>query len=112
MLGKIQKTILIICIVIFIIFCFSILLNSISNANNWRFPPQSCPDYWVDSGASGCYNIKGLGTCTGKSDPKHYYLDFDKLPGGNTLCNKQKWANKCNISWDGINYGYGNKNPC
>lgn len=88
---------------------------------SWRLPPQPCPDYWVDTGISGCYNIKGLGTCTSamigkgneneKDKYKHYYMNFENLEGGNTLCNKQKWANKCNISWDGITYGYGT-NPC
>jgi hypothetical protein len=103
-----------------------LLINYANYANIWRTPPQKCPDYWVEEHGE-CYNIKGTGKClstnTGEFSThnvympkieknKFYFMDFDKLPGGNTACNKQKWAKRCDIAWDGITYGYGKKSPC
>lgn len=50
--------------------------------------------------ASKCYNVKGLGVNTGScamvdfSDPKY--------TGSAGLCEKQKFAESCKVSWEGI----------
>jgi len=70
-----------------------------------KFPPvqSECPDYWkVQRGGDGvpmCVNMQGLGS---KNCQKE--MDFSKFPfiGSNGSCNKQKWARKCGVSWDGI----------
>ena len=126
MLGETQHTILIIAGIFIVIFCICLLFNYVNYESQWRLPPQNCPDYWVESGNS-CYNIKGLGRCTSTNigefstndvkfkdvdKNKYYYMNFDEMEGGNTTCNKQKWANRCGLTWDGINYGYGKNNPC
>lgn len=124
-LGTSQLYIIISCLVIFLIFCVVLLFTYAKENEIWRLPPQSCPDYWVEE-AGQCYNIKGMGKCSSQNigefsetdinmnvdKNKYYFMDFDTLDGGNTSCNKQKWANKCGISWDGITYGYGKTNPC
>jgi hypothetical protein len=127
-IGKFQYYILIMAVVLLIVFSYMFTFTS---SGEWRPKQSSCPDFWVESGdiSGKCFNIHGLGNCqypdnTGNTsqkgvrfdqleDPdKYYYFDFNNLDGGNTLCNKQQWANKCNVSWDGINYGFGTKNPC
>jgi hypothetical protein len=44
---------------------------------------------------SKCYNVKNLGTV---SDECNVEMDFSKYSN----CQKQTWAKKCNITWDGI----------
>jgi len=124
--GDMQFYILISTGIIFLTFCVVLLFTYANQSETWRTPPMSCPDYWVEE-AGQCYNIKGLGKCSSQNigefsesdvvfnkvdKNKHYFMDFNNLKGGNTMCNKQKWANQCGISWDGITYGFGKKNPC
>ena len=121
-IGILQRNILITAGVIFILFLIILLFNYATN--EWRKPPQKCPDFWVEEEGQ-CYNIKGLGKCNSSNigdystknismpnieKEKYYYMDFEKMTGGN--CNKQKWANGCGIAWDGITYGYGKTSPC
>ena len=124
MLGKLQLNILISVTVIFILFLIVMLFDYARSSLNWR-SPQKCPDFWVEENGQ-CYNIKGLGKCLSSNigefsmnsvninveKGKYYYMNFDNLSGGNTDCNKQKWATGCDIAWDGITYGYGNNPPC
>ena len=44
---------------------------------------------------SKCYNVKKLGTV---SDECNVEMDFSTYSN----CQKQTWAKKCNITWDGI----------
>jgi hypothetical protein len=118
-IGKLQLNILICSAVIFVFFLIVLLFNYADS--EWRKPPQKCPDFWVEEDGQ-CYNIKGLGKCKSTNigdystknvtlsidQEKYYYMDFQKM--GN--CDRQKWANNCGISWDGINYGYGKTSPC
>ena len=114
--GFYQKYTIIVALVIIIIVMI-VLFFTLSRKNpNWRLPYQKCPDYWVEASdnSGGCYNIKGLGTCfstTSLNSNKNYSMNFD-TENLNTDCLKQKWANGCNISWDGITYGYGKLSPC
>jgi hypothetical protein len=51
-----------------------------------------------------CYNAHDLGkpssTCTSK--PKEMDFSGDIYKGSSGICNKQKWASECGITWDGI----------
>jgi hypothetical protein len=87
-------------------------------------PTAVCPDYWYSSyyDVTGdpvkdaeqmnissygdeldrtlkCYNVKKLGSTTCSSS-----MDFsgDEWNGSDGLCNKQKWAKACGLTWDGV----------
>ena len=66
---------------------------------NATFPPVvgNCPDYWAAKDGL-CENPLNLGTCGSK--PK----DFNQLlfQGDQGSCMKKRWANGCNVAWDGI----------
>ena len=51
------------------------------------------------SGSGKCVNIHGLGL-----DTCNKIMDFStgEYSGTQGLCNKQTWANNCNITWDGV----------
>jgi len=112
-----QKIVLFIAIIILIIALvfIGIALFYASASNTW--PPQvpSCPDYWSVDGSGNnitCTNIKDLGTCKPISNQSHLVMNFNTpaFSGENANCAKYTWAQKCNISWDGITYGV--NNPC
>ena len=57
-----------------------------------------------EPGAAMCYNVHSLpsgttpyGDCSTK-DP----ADFLAKNGQSTLCQKQEWAKRCKVSWDGV----------
>jgi len=90
---------------------------SLTSAKDYQWPPMTpeCPDYWSIDGSGNnatCINMKDLGTCQPQSGDKHLRMNFNTpvFTGANGLCAKYNWANKCDISWDGINYGV--NNPC
>ena len=87
-----------------------------SYAKNEQWPPlvPECPDYWIADGSGNntkCINIKDLGTCPSNGS-KHLTMNFNTSPfvGENGDCAKYTWANRCNVTWDGITYGV--NNPC
>jgi hypothetical protein len=105
MLGKAQKIIVIIAIVLIVI-CFSMVIWSLFQAKSGPWPPisQPCPDHWKINGTS-CENTSG------KS------IDFSSF----TLCDKYKWtmgetvngiSGSTGALWDGISYGYGEHDAC
>jgi len=118
-MATFQSIVLIIAIVLLII-CLIIIGVSLANSKkNEVWPPLigQCPDYWIDlSGNPQCLNVLDLGTCTSNSPGAdgHSTMDFSGtvFSGANGNCAKYLWANKCGVSWDGITYGYGEKNPC
>lgn len=64
------------------------------------FPPDitECPDYFEVKGKNICENVNNIGTCPDKT------FDFNDniYKGYNGLKEKLKWANNCNVVWDGI----------
>ena len=67
------------------------------------YPPVTadCPDYWLDESDATkriCKNKKNLGTCN--NDEKDFSGTFWK--GDDGLCRKKKWAQGCNLTWDGV----------
>ena len=120
-----QKVILTIAIILLIILLIFINM-SLSNATAsivWPPVSTSCPDYWVDVGTtgpgSGCYNSQSTGTCnlpaigsTAEAHAASEIMDFSSFTGVDGQCNKKKWATGCGVTWDGLTYGYGAKDPC
>ena len=109
-----QKIILYSAIIILII-TLIIVGISFSYASNENWPPiiADCPDYWISDGSgnnSQCINMKDLGTCPPQSGDKHLKMNFNSAPftGENSICAKNNWARRCNVTWDGITYGVNN----
>lgn len=93
---------LLICIVIIIlIFLFP------NTSQVWPPMISNCPDYLTDVKGDGsdCVNKLSLGTC---SEIPNFATTPYIGSGGN--CAKYTWANRCNLTWDGITYGV--QNPC
>ena len=112
-----QKIVLFIAIIILIIALIFIGIALYYSTNNKAWPPMvpDCPDYWNVDGSGNnttCTNIKDLGTCPPLSGQKHLVMNFNipAFSGDNSSCAKYTWAQKCNVSWDGITYGV--NNPC
>ena len=96
-----------------VILCFMLLIVGVllySRKYDDAFPPveASCPDYWEYSydydemsqqKKAYCKNVKNLGNC-----PNQEKMNFNSSEWNGTdgRCNKQKWARKCDLSWDGI----------
>jgi hypothetical protein len=51
-----------------------------------------------------CYNSHQLGTVSSSCSSIPTTMDFstDDYTGSSGICNKQKWADQCGITWDGI----------
>ena len=51
-----------------------------------------------------CYNAHKLGTTSSSCTAIPTEMDFgtDVYTGSSALCNKQKWAEQCGITWDGV----------
>ena len=119
-----QRIVLIIAIVLLIICLIFIGIALNKTRNNSQWPPivGDCPDYWLDTGDKGsnCVNKQNLGKCTTGGTGitptamvgAGISMDFTKAPyiGAASTCAKYKWANDCNITWDGITSGV--TNPC
>jgi hypothetical protein len=115
-MANFQKTVLII-VIIALIITLAMIGYSLGTKKAEVWPPivPQCPDYWLIDGSGNntrCINSKKLGVCPPKSGDKFLTMNFNKAPfnGSDSACAKYKWANKCKVSWDGINYGV--NNPC
>lgn len=71
-----------------------------------KFPPVNteCPDYWetipnTNGTGSMCFNDKNIGNsaCENKID-----FSGPMWTGVSGLCQKQKWASRCEQVWDGV----------
>jgi hypothetical protein len=117
-MATFQKIVLIIAVVILILLLIFIGIT-LKGSQSKIWPPVigDCPDYWIDRDISGnggrCVNEKDLGTCQPASGQPHLVMDFNNqlFTGANGMCAKYKWAQNCNVSWDGITYGT-LTNPC
>jgi hypothetical protein len=114
-MATFQKIILYSAIIILIIILIIIGI-SFRYAKKEQWPPllPECPDYWIADGSGNntqCINVKDLGSCPANGT-KHLTMNFNNAPfvGSNGNCAKYTWANRCNVTWDGITYGA--NNPC
>jgi hypothetical protein len=101
-------------VLILILVIIGVSLSKASNKQSWPPIIGDCPDYWVDLSGNGaaCFNEKGLGKCNLPNTNNKNTMNFNQSPftGVNANCSKYKWANSCNITWDGITSGV--QNPC
>jgi len=117
-MATFQSIVLIIAIVLLIICLIIIGVSLVGARKSKTWPPMigECPDYWTDISGNKCSNVLDLGICTSNNPGPdgHEVMDFsgDVFAGSNGNCAKFMWSNKCGVSWDGITYGYGEKNPC
>ena len=97
-----QTTLIRIAIVILAISILIIGIILYRQGNNALYPPMisDCPDYW-DINKTTC--IKPI--INNSSSSKCSNIDFGASPiykGDNGLCEKQRWAKLCDVTWDGI----------
>jgi hypothetical protein len=104
-------------IIVGVIYLFIVILMYSTGTNpNWPPIVAACPDYWTVQGTNEnqrCVNTRSLGTCPPTEGNKFTTMNFSEYPYDDALvgtCNKYKWANTCNVPWDGITYGV--VNPC
>ena len=100
-----------IAILIFAIILIGVLLFTGGGDSTWPPVVSECPDYWIDrvdkeGEAKKCFNVHNLGksSCDNVMD---FSTDF--WSGSTGDCRKYKWANNCNVTWDGIT---NNNNIC
>ena len=111
-----QKTILMVAVIILIIMLVVIGVSLSKSMDEQVWPPiiGECPDYWVDMSGNGeeCFNSHSLGKCNVPTDGQKDPMNFNTAPFNSAtgLCSKYRWAQACDITWDGITSGV--KNPC
>ena len=111
-----QKIVLTIATVLLIVILvvIGVSLSKASVEENWPPVVGECPDYWVDMSGNGeaCFNSHSLGKCNIPSEGNPNSMNFNISPftEDNGTCAKYTWANKCQVTWDGITSGI--KNPC
>lgn len=108
------KLVLSIAIIILIIFLVLIAVAIQTSSNESIFPPHIslCPDYYIyNSNTSTCEDPNNTDTdssCNSENFNDEKYM----VPGmgpESGICEKKKWANICNVNWDGIT---NNENVC
>lgn len=61
-----------------------------------------CPDYWnmeKERNNNVCVNVKNLGKSTCSRKMNFFVPPWTSNDG---VCQKYKWANNCDLTWDGI----------
>lgn len=110
-LNKFNKIVLFTAIFILIIslIIVGILLSFLLMSETYPPVISDCPDYWDvslnSSNETICINLSQQNTGLGTSECTNYNTDLFLVSGtdyANVLCEKYKWANDCDITWDGI----------
>ena len=100
-----QKVVIIIAIILLILALIFFGISIRNNKYTMKFPPvqSQCPDYWEaqenSTGDQVCFNKKNLGN---SNCAKTMNFNHNPWIGTDGACNKKKWAENCNIVWDGI----------
>jgi hypothetical protein len=89
-----------------IMLCFVGYFMSISRKNE-TYPPSiaDCPDYYTLNSTGICNAGSNITTSDPVCNSEDFTKDIYKPSGTNFtsgLCAKKQWANKCNVTWDGI----------
>lgn len=99
------NTVIVIAIIILIIILIFIGHNLNKDSMNKIYPPvvSNCPDYW-EQDSSDLKNIKCLNVNNlGNSNTEKVKSFSDSIWKGKVgLCTKSIWAERNNLSWDGI----------
>jgi hypothetical protein len=93
-------------IIAFSILIITLILTGIFLARRkgtGNYPPVvgTCPDYWEEQKVDNknmCVNVKNLGNCG--IDKKDFNITEFKGEIGN--CHKKRFAENCDLTWDGI----------
>ena len=121
-----QKWIIVIFTIILVIILIYLGMNINKPNTSKPWPPltANCPDYWADVNGDGsnCVATKDNNTgswtsfnrlvpITTASDPTASFISAvpnfatGQYIGAKGTCEKYKWANTNQVSWDGITYG-------
>lgn len=100
-----QKTTITVALItlIIVLLIVAFMVRRANETAQWPPMISECPDYFeVNMGPSTggkieCNNVKGLGTCGAMSS-----FGDNKFNGSAGLSAKKKWAQNCNVTWDGI----------
>lgn len=108
------KTSLMIMILILIL-CLTVLGVVISNSEtSILYPPTvaDCPDYYVKNGTGECVDEAqqlSENTECQSINPETLFSKNEGIGEESSLCQKKRWAEGCNVNWDGIT---NNENIC
>jgi hypothetical protein len=112
MLGNYNKTVLVVASVLLIFGLVIIGFFITSTQKNSTYPPVigDCPDYWdvgYDTNKKKiCTNRRSINSgLASPEDCRAYPVDLFSASGtsdNDIICEKNKWAKRCNIHWDGI----------
>ncbi len=116
MLNTFQKTSLLIAAVLLIIALIITGVLIFNSLMEQSFPPiiSDCPDYWdVHRDENNNIKCKNISTVNrGRASCQDYPVSQFSQNGtseNDLICAKYKWANECQIHWDGIT---NNKDAC
>ena len=110
MLTNFNKTVLIVASILLILGLIIIGVFVMKSVEEETYPPvvSDCPDYWdveYNNNNKLCKNNisinDGKSTAECRSYPSELFL-ANGASANDKICEKYKWAKKCNIHWDGI----------
>lgn len=117
MLTEFNKIVLIVATIVLILMLILLYIFLSKTLFEDSYPPiiSDCPDYWdISLNADGekiCIDNLKINSGS-KIDCKSSSISMFKNNGTNkneVMCEKNKWAKDCNITWDGIT---NNTTPC
>jgi hypothetical protein len=102
-----QRSVVLIATVILIGTLTFIGISINRQSRNEIYPPvvADCPDYWEAEPSNGdptkpiCKNTHNIGS---SNCPTTMNFNSGEFVGEGGLCEKQKWAKNCNLTWDGV----------
>lgn len=102
-----QRLVLLIASIILILTLTFIGVSMRSKASSTVYPPviADCPDYWEAEPLNGdptkpvCKNVKGIGNVNCE---KSMNFNSNEFIGDGGFCAKKKWAEQCDLTWDGV----------
>jgi hypothetical protein len=102
-----QKIVLIILIIILIVSLVFIGMQITQTNKTQPWPPivPQCPDYWKMGSSGRCVptsNAPGSNSTGCKNSTDFTIGDY---AGAGGACAKKKWADSCNVAWEGVTYG-------
>jgi len=87
-------------LLVVILVAYGIMLYNASYTDTYPPVQADCPDWWLSKNENNkmiCENDQQLGKCGNSIE-----LDNPEWQGADHICKKKKWAEGCDITWDGI----------